>query len=132
MIKANATVKKETGYIAYFCVILSMLMQAVFILLKKWTYTVLLGNLLSFAVAIFNFFFMGITVQKAVTMEAEDAKKLIKSSQKMRSFAVLVILAAGVLMPWFNTVAVIVPVFFPRIAYAFRPLIKDKKEVTDK
>ncbi len=132
MIKVSATVKNETIYIAYFSLILSVLMQIVFIFLHKWTYTVLLGNLLSLAVAILNFFIMGITVQKAVTLEANDAKKLMRSSQNLRNAGIFVAVVIGVIAPCFNTVAVIVPVFFPRIAVSFRPFIKDKKEVIEK
>lgn len=127
MIKADDTVKKETKYIAYFCIILSVLMQAVFVFIKKWDYTVLLGNLLSLAIAILNFYIMGLTVQKAVTMEESDARKLVKSSQGFRNMGMFVAIAVGVVAPCFNTVAVIVPVFFPRVAISFRPLVKDKK-----
>lgn len=132
MIKANDTIKKETKYIAYFCVILSVLMQAVFVLLKRWDYTVLLGNVLSYAASVLNFYFMGLTVQKAVTMDEKDARKLMKSSQGLRNAGLFVAIVIGVVAPCFNTVSVIVPVFFPRIAVSFRPLIKDKKEVIDK
>ena len=132
MIKANDTIKKETKYIAYCCAILGVLMQAVFVLLKRWDYTVLLGNLLSYAIAVLNFYFMGLTVQKAVTMDEKDAKKLMKSSQGLRTAAMFVAVVIGVVAPCFNTIAVIVPLFFTRIAVSFRPLIKDKKEVTDK
>lgn len=132
MIKADETVKRETMYIAYFCIVLSVLMQAIFIVLKKWDYTVVLGNLLSLFVAVFNFYLMGIAVQKAVSMEVSDAKKIIKSSQGLRNILMFVVLAIGVIAPIFNTVAVIVPVFFPRIAVSFRPFIKDRKEVIDK
>lgn len=132
MIKLDATVKNETRYIACFSLILSLIMQIVFILVHKWTYTVLLGNLLSMAVAVLNFLAMGITVQKAVTLEVADAKKLMRSSQNIRKAGVFVATVIGVIAPIFNTVAVIVPLFFPRIAVSFRPLIKDKKEVIDK
>lgn len=131
MIKVNDTIKKETEYIAYFCLLLSVLMQLVFIFLKKWDYTVITGNLLSYTLAVLNFYFMGITVQKAVTMDENDARKLMKSSQGLRSAGLFLGLVIGVVFPCFNTVAVIVPVFFPRIAVSFRPLIKDKKEVID-
>jgi len=130
--KVDATIKKETKYIAYFSLILSVLMQAVFLLLKEWDYTVILGNLLSFSVAVLNFYIMGITVQKAVLMDESDARKLIKSSQSLRTAGMFLLLAIGVALPIFNTIAVIVPVFFPRIAVTFRPLIKDKKDVIDK
>ena len=125
--KANETVKKECVYIAYFCTILSVLMQAVFIVYKKWDYTVLLGNLLSLTLSVLNFYFMGLTVQKAVLKEEADARKLMKSSSSIRTAVLFVGIAIGVALPWFNTVAVIVPVFFPRIAILFRPFIKDKK-----
>ncbi len=132
MLKADSAVKRETKYIAYSCVILSLLMQAVFVILKRWDYTVILGNLLSLLVAVLNFYFMGITVQKAVNMDVNDAKKLIKSSQGLRNAGVFIAIVIGVIAPCFNTVAVIVPVFFPRIAVTFRPLIKDQKEVINK
>ena len=130
--KVDATIKKETKYIAYFSLILSVIMQAVFLLLKRWDYTVILGNVLSFSVAVLNFYIMGITVQKAVLMDESDARKLIKSSQSLRTAGMFLLLAIGVALPIFNTIAVIVPVFFPRIAVTFRPLIKDKKDVIDK
>ena len=131
MIKANDTIKKETKYIAYFCLILSVLMQAVFVLLKRWDYTVILGNLLSYALAVLNFYFMGISVQKALTKEQSDARKTMKASQSLRSFGIFIAVMIGVVLPYFNTVSVILPVFFPRVAVSFRPLFKEK-EVIDK
>ncbi len=125
--KANETVRKECIYIAYFCTILSALMQAVFIICKSWDYTVLLGNLLSLTVSVLNFYFMGITVQKAVEKDEADAKKMMKSSASIRTAVLFVVIAIGVAAPVFNTIAVLVTVFFPRIAILFRPFIKDKK-----
>ncbi len=132
MIKVNDTIKRETEYIAYFCLALSVIMQLVFVFLKKWDYTVIIGNLLSYSLAVLNFYFMGITVQKAVAMDENDAKKLMKSSQTIRNAVLFLGLVIGVVTPCFDTVAVIVPVFFPRIAVSFRPLIKVKKEVIDR
>ncbi len=131
MIKASDTIKRETKYIAYFCILLSVLMQAAFILFKRWDYTVILGNLLSYAIAILNFYIMGLTVQKAVTLEETEARKLMRSSQGLRNAGIFVAVVIGVVAPCFHTVAVIVPIFFPRVAVSFRPLIKDKKEVID-
>lgn len=125
--KANETVKKECIYIAYFCTILSVLMQAVFILCKRWDYTVLLGNLLSLSLSVLNFYFLGITVQKAVGKDEADARKLMKSSSSIRTAVLFLVIAIGVALPFFNTIAVLVAVFFPRIAILFRPFIKDKK-----
>ena len=73
-----------------------------------------------------NFFLMGITVQRAVVREEKDARSMIKVSQIYRNFMILAVTVIGVVLPYFNTVAVIVPVVFPRLAIAVRPLF-DKK-----
>ena len=127
--KVDNTVKRETKYIAYFCVVLSLIMQALFILLKKWDYTVVLGNVLSVSVAVLNFFFMGLSVQKSLSMEQGDSKKLMKSSQGFRNAVVFVTAAVGAAAPCFNTIAVIIPLFFPRIAVSFRPFVKEKEVI---
>ena len=121
MTKPDKTVLKETGYIALWVAVLSALMQAVFLLIGRWDYTVLLGNLLSAAAAIGNFFLMGITVQRAVEKEEKAAAATMKFSQSLRLFLLFGVAALGVLLPWFNTPAVLIPFFFPRVALIFRP-----------
>ena len=46
MQKIDPTVQKETKYIAAVVIVLSAAMEAVFLVLGKWNYTVLLGNAL--------------------------------------------------------------------------------------
>ena len=132
MRKVDSTVIKETKYVALLTLVLSVLMQAVFLILRKWDYTVLLGNLLSAAVSVANFYFMGRSVQKALTLDETDARKVMRASQSRRNLAIFAVAAGGVGISYFNNIAVIVPLFFPRIAVMFRPLIKDKKDVIDK
>ena len=126
MEKIDAVVLKETKYIGTWVLIFSALMQAVFLVIGKWDYTVLLGNLLSGFFAVLNFLLMGITVQRALGREEKEARTMVKVSQMYRNFMILVVTAVGVLLSCFNTVAVIVPVVFPRIAVAMHPLF-DKK-----
>ena len=127
MKKIDAVVLKETCYIASITLILSILMQIIFLILSKWTYTHLLGNIWGAIGAILNFFLMGITVQKAVTKEENDAKKLIKASQSARLLGLLIIALVGHLIPFFNSWTVILPLLFPRIAVMLRPfIIKDQ------
>ena len=126
MKKIDETVLKETKYIAAWIFIFSVLMQAVFLVISEWNYTVLLGNILSAVFSVLNFFLMGLTVQKTLDKDEKEAKTLVKVSQLYRSLMILVVTVIGVALPCFNTVAVIVPVFFPRIAIAMRPLF-DKK-----
>ena len=126
MAKINATVLKETRYIAVFSLVLSLLMQAIFlIVLRRFDLTVLLGNLLGLIAGVGNFFFMGIGVQKAVEKDEKGAKNVLKFSQTARFFGIFVIAAAGIVLDCFNTVAVLVPIFFPRIAIAARGIKKN-------
>ena len=118
--KVDKTVKKETLYIACFSVVLSMLMQSVFLIIGQWHYSVLLGNLWGYAAAVSNFLLLGLTVQKAVTKEPEEAKKLIKLSHTLRNMLILIVAVIGIVVPFFNTWASIIPLLFPRISILFR------------
>lgn len=126
MKKIDPIVLKETTYILAFTVIFSMLMEAVFLILNAWNYTVLLGNVLGIIAATLNFLLMGITVQNAVVKEEKDAKNLMKLSQTGRLFMMFVFALVGYLVPVFNAVAVVVPFLFPRVAIMLRPLFSKR------
>ena len=128
MKKIDPTVKKETLYIFFFTVILGVLMQSVYLIIGKWNYTVLLGNLLGIAAATANFFVMGLTVQNALGKDEKDAKNMMKFSQSIRMLVLFVVAIIGYLVPCFNLVAVVVPFIFPRIAVTLRALFIKKRE----
>ena len=65
MKKVDSTIIKETIFVASVTLVLSALMQSVFLIIGKWDYDVLLGNLLGGVAAVLNFFLMGLTVQWA-------------------------------------------------------------------
>lgn len=112
--KVDAEVKKSTCYIALIVLIGSLLMQAVFILIGKWDYTVLLGNLLGAAVAIINFFIMAQTVSAALSQDDKDkANKKTQLSRSMRMLMMLVACVIGHLAPCFSLIAVAIPLVFP-------------------
>ncbi len=121
--KIDKTVIKETKYITFFVVILSVLMQAVFLIIGKWDYTVLLGNIYGAAIAIFNFFAMGLFIQKAVNQDEKEAKQTVKSSQSLRFAALVLLVGVGVVIPIFNWITVVLPLIFPSIGIYLRPLI---------
>ena len=127
--KVDKTVIKETKYIASFVLILSVLMQAVFLMISKWDYTVLIGNLWGIIIAVGNFFVMGLFVQKAVTQDEKDARQTVKASQSLRFAGIFVLAAVGLIIfkqtP--TRVAIVIPLIFPRIAIMIRPLIDKNK-----
>ena len=126
MKKIDRAVIKETVYIASWVLVFSMLMQAVFLVLSRWSYTVLLGNLLGGAAATANFFIMGITVQKALGKEEKDAKSLMKLSQSLRLIMMIAVAFVAYIVPCFHLLAAVIPFLFPRLAIAARPLFSKK------
>lgn len=122
----DPTVKRETLYIAATVLILSVLMQAVFLVINRWDLTVLFGNLLGGAAAVLNFLLLGITVQNAVGREEKEAKNLFRMSQTYRLFGQLIVAVIGYAAPIFNLWSVVIPLLFPRIGIAFRPLFNKK------
>lgn len=118
----DSTVKKETVYISLGVIIMSLLMESVFLIIGYWNLSVLFGNLLGAFGAIGNFLLMGITIQKAVERDEKHAAGLMRLSQTLRLFALFLIALIGCLVPGINLAAVLIPLFFPRIVIAFRPL----------
>ncbi len=134
MQKIDKIVLKETLYIAAWVIIFSFLMQAVFLITGWWSLPVLFGNILGGAAAVLNFLFMGITVQIAVSKEEKEAKQTMKTSATARNFFVFLVAVLGVVLEVFNTLAVLIPLFFPRFAIMLRPLFdkaSDRKEKSD-
>ncbi len=127
--KVDKTVIKETKYIASFVLILSVLMQAVFLIISKWDYTILLGNFWGIIIAVGNFFVMGLFVQKAVTQDEKEARQTVRASQSLRMAGIFVLAAVGLIIfkqtP--TRVAIVIPLIFPRIAIMIRPLIDKNK-----
>lgn len=120
--KLDKTVVKEGCFIALGVLVLSVIMEAVFIIIKRWDYTVLLGNLLGGSIAVLNFFLMGITVQNAIGKTEKEIRNRVRSSHIMRMFLISIGLIIGIVLPCFNSIAAILPYLFPRIAISLRPL----------
>ena len=120
MRKIEKVVFDETKYITAWVLIFSAIMQAVFLVIGHWDYTVLLGNLLCGSVVVLNFFAMAYTVQIALEKEERDAKNTMKLSLSLRMLFLFVVVLLGITLPCFNIWSSIIPLFFPRIAIMFR------------
>lgn len=121
--RIDPAVKKETTYILGFSILLSVVMELVFWLCGHMDITVPLGNLLGVCIAVLNFFLMGLTIQNAIGLSEKDASEKLKLSQRLRMLMVIALAAVGVGLNCFNSLAVVIPLFFPRIAIAFWPLL---------
>ncbi|MBQ4067127.1 MAG: ATP synthase subunit I [Clostridia bacterium] len=126
MKKIDPTVKKETLYILVFTVILSALMQSVFLIIGKWEAELLYGNLVGIAAAVGNFFLMGLSVQRALEKDEKDAKGYMRFSQSLRFLGLFSVAVVAYLVPFLNPVTLVLTYLFPRVAIAFRPLFNKR------
>jgi len=122
MIKASKIVIKETLYVCIVTLALSFVMQLAFFFSGKWDYTCITGNILGGGAMVLNFFLMGLGVEKAVGKDEKEAKNVLKLSHTLRTVLMFVLLVIGVALPYFSTLATIIPIIFPRIAVFLRPL----------
>ena len=123
--KIDKAIKQESIYLLIGVVILSAIMEAVFLICGAFDYTVILGNILGGGIAVLNFFLMGITLQKSHT-EIKTAENRMKMSQSFRFLMLIIVAVIGGALPCFNIVAVVIPFFFPRVVMTIRGLkIKD-------
>lgn len=128
MARIDRVIIRETTYIALWVLILSALTQAVFLIVRAWDPSVLLGNLYGAAVAVLNFFLMGLAVQRAAKQNEEGARATVRASHAGRTLLLFVFAAVGVLLPVFHRVTVLLPLFFPRLAITIRPLLDKRKK----
>jgi len=126
--QVEPAVKKETKYIAAVVLVLSAVMQAVYLVIGQWDYRVLLGNLLGAALAAGNFFLMGLTIQKALGKSEKDASQQMKLSQRLRLLMMVVVVVIGAALPCFDLIAVLLPLLFPRIGVSIRGIMLNRQK----
>ena len=125
--KMDPVIRRDISYMAMVVVILTVLMEAVFLIIGQWNITVLWGGLLGAATAMLNFILMALAIQKSLSKEEKEAKGAMKVSHSMRMLMMVVICAIAALLPGtFNVVAVLVPLLFPSVGARLHSLlIKD-------
>ena len=132
MARLDPAVKKETLYTAVWVLVLSLLMQAVFLVIGQWSPAVLLGNLGGALIAVGSYFLLGVTVSRAIARgKPEEAARRVKASAGLRLAGSALLCVLLVAVCGTNVYATVIPLLFPRIGLAFRPLVDRKRGVAD-
>ena len=113
--KPQQSIVKETKRIAVGTVIMLVVMLAVYAVLGKFTVGVLLGGLLGSAYAIFNFFMLGMTLQKAASMSDQQmAHMKVRSSYSTRMIGMLILAVVAFALPFVEGIPCLIALLFPR------------------
>ena len=116
-------VKKETKRIIKITIVGLILMWILFAVLHfampdkvPLDYTVFLGGIGGGAVAVLNFFLMGLAVQKAASASDEGTARMkLKASYSQRFLMQILWVILAIVAPCFHFVAGIAPLLFPGI-----------------
>ena len=134
MERVQPAVKKETKRVALYTVVGVVIMWIVFAALHfgipekvPFDYTVILGGIGGGAVAVLNFFLMGLTVQKvAANTDDASARMQMKASYSRRMLLQMLWVVAAIAAPCFQFVAGIIPLLFPSMGIKIMALVNNK------
>lgn len=139
--KPQEAVKRETGHIAIGTLAMTALMLIVFAAIGRFEARVLLGALYGCALAVANFFLLGMTVQRiaesAKKQQSEEAdpdevklaKLRMRRSYSLRMLAGAGLLVLGIAVFKLNWIACVCPLIFPRIVIAAMDVFKRVRSV---
>ena len=133
--KIQPAVKTETGRIALGTGVGVLIMYVIFFILHmvlpNWApfdYKVILGGIGGFIVAVGNFFWMGMTVQKVTSIEDDkQARQTMGVSLRYRTLMQILWVIIAIVAPVFNLVTGIVPLFIPSLFIKLRGIISAGK-----
>ena len=129
----DPAVRKQTGYIAVWVAVLSLIMEAVFLILKKWDLSVLFGNLGGAAAAIGNFFLMALIATRAVERgvksgKPEEAAARVKATTMIRMLGCVLLCVIFIAVFKTNVYATLIPMLFPQVGVMFWSRANKRRE----
>lgn len=120
--KTDPVVIKETCFMALGALVCAILVQAGFLVAQRWSYTVLAGGVIGWAVTVLNFYLMSRGVQKAVSdPDPQHAQLVMKLSYTGRTVLLLGVMVVAFLLPkYIHWLPVVASVFYPTIVILIR------------
>lgn len=96
----------------------NLLLLGGLLLLGRDLVPVLLGMALGNSAAAANFVLTGIAAEEAVQLPPDQARRKMASSYFSRMLMLALVLAAGLIISWFDPISVVFPLFFVKISLA--------------
>jgi len=118
-------ITKEVLRMLLCILVMIAVMVSLFVAFGYFDLTVVLGALLGGTVAFLNFFFLAVSVEKAVKKE-QNPKMVAASSYSLRMLFIGVMIVLAIKSPYFNYIAMVIPLIFPRIAIMIINLLKKR------
>ena len=114
--KLDKEVLRENRKMAVGCLVCTVLVMAGFLFARQFDYTVVLGGVIGWMLAVGNFFFMSVGITKALETGEENAAKLkMRTSYITRTLVMLAVIAVSLVLDQIHWLPVVASVFYPRI-----------------
>ena len=94
----------------------NLLLLGGLLLLGRDLVPVLLGMALGNSAAAANFVLTGIAAEEAVQLPPDQARRKMASSYFSRMLMLALVMAAGLIISWFDPISVVFPLFFVKIS----------------
>lgn len=126
-------IKEETKHVTLYTAVGLVLMWLAFLVLHlcmpekvAFDYTVILGGLGGGAVAVLNFLWMGLMVQKAAAKAGDQdaVRTLVKGSYSQRMLFQMLWVIIAIVAPCFHYAAGIIPLLFPGTGIKIAGILK--------
>ncbi|MBQ7486251.1 MAG: ATP synthase subunit I [Clostridia bacterium] len=113
--KPQESIVRETKRIAIGSGICFVIMMIVYILIGQFSVGVLLGGLIGTAYAVFNFFQLGMSIQRATSLTDTDmAARQMRGSYSMRMAGLLLVCVVCFVVPFLEGIPCMIAMLFPR------------------
>ena len=116
--ESRKIVYHETGIVATGVAVCTAVMVLIFVLLGKFSLSVLWGGLAGAVISIGNFFFMAVgaslAADKAENQDVKGGSLLVRNSYMVRLLILLIVLIACAKSGVFNLIALVIPLLFVR------------------
>lgn len=124
-------VRKETLFIASGCAIATAVCLLLFFILNKYfplqvpfNIKVIISGIIGCAVAVLNFFWMALTVQKVTSIEDDQkARSVMALSYRNRMLLQLIWVVLAFALPILNGAAGLIPLFIPSVLIKARAIL---------
>lgn len=128
--KLDKSIRTELTFVAVGLAVGDVLTCVVFALLHAFDYTVALGALWGSVFAWLSIFMLAIYVQKVADSSEEEkplAQKRLRSSYSLRMLLMVAAIVAGIILPFLNYIAALIPFLIPQPVLMFRRRVVRKK-----
>ena len=129
MAQRNQKIDKNFEKVTKFNILLTLVENIVFLVIRHWDYTVLLGSLWGLAMTTIFFYMICVSVPRALSLDdPELAAKHMRTSQLERTAILAVGIFVAIKFPHFYWPASLVPLLFTRISISVLHLEREEEE----